>query len=195
MKFDSNLNCEIQTAPFSLANEEWLARSYSPLLAAVQKQSVWLVRDLSKRADVNYLGKGPLRRTPLQLAVDLGNMEIFNVLLDHGADINAPPAFDGGATALQIAAIHGYVGIAQRLLDLGADVNQGPAPKNGRTALMGAAEHGRIDMLHLLFDRGALVVGEGKCYYYEALELAESNGHYAAANLLASLQASVEQSI
>lgn len=79
-----------------------------------------------KRADVNYLGDGELRRTPLQHAVELGNMEIFNLLLEHGADVNAPAADDGGVTALQIAAIQGYIGIARRLLDLGADVNQEP---------------------------------------------------------------------
>lgn len=62
----------------------------------------------------------------MQHAVELGNMEIFNLLLEHGADVNAPAADDGGVTALQIAAIQGYIGIARRLLDLGADVNQEP---------------------------------------------------------------------
>lgn len=165
--------------------------TWSPLQAAVRSQQVWLVRDLlvSKRADVNYLGGGKLRRTPLQHAVELGNMEIFNLLLDHGADVNAPAAFDGGATALQIAAIRGYIGIARRLLDLGADVNQDPALENGRTALMGAAEYGRIDMLQMLLDEGALVVGEDyEDWYFKAVELADNHGHHAAARLLKSFK-------
>lgn len=189
MKFDYNRSCDLKTGPHSFRFvEEWPDREYTPLQAAVKEQLVWVVRELLTRADVNYLGEGSLRRTPLQLAVDNGNMEIFNLLVDHGADVNGPAAFDGGATALQIAAIHGYIGIAQILLDLGADVNQEPAALNGRTALMGAAEHGRIDMLHLLLNRGALVVGDGEEYYHEAVKLAEGHGHYAAARLLASFR-------
>jgi hypothetical protein len=119
-------------------------------------------------------------------------MEIFNLLIEHGADVNAPAAEDGGATALQIAAIQGYIGIARKLLDLGSDVNQDPAWENGRTALMGAAEYGRIDMLQMLLDEGAQVVGEYEGYYYEAVALAEGRGHYAAARLLKSFKDSVE---
>lgn len=199
MHLDSDLSCDKDTGPSSFEFGELSDVAYTPLQAAVKAQLVWVVRDLLKKADVDYLGEGPLRRTPLQLAVENGNMEIFNILIDHGADVNAPAAFDGGATALQIAAMHGYIGIAQRLLDLGADVNQEPANLNGRTALMAAAEHGRIDMLHMLLTRGALVVGghgyyDYEVYYHEAVELAESRGHYAAAKLLASFKNSVELS-
>ncbi|CAG8375557.1 unnamed protein product [Penicillium salamii] len=160
--------------------------TYSPLQAAVRTQQLQIVRDLLdlKRADVNYMGEGQFRKTPLQHAVKLGNMEIINILLEQGADINAPPAHDSGATALQIAAIQGFIGIARMLLDLGADVNQKPAKKDGRTALMGAAEHGRIDMLHMLLDEGAEITGEYECYFREAVELAEGKGHCAAARLL-----------
>ncbi|KAJ5527910.1 ankyrin [Penicillium frequentans] len=199
MHLDFDVSCDTEIDPFFYEFGEVAGMAYTPLQAAVKAQLVWVVRDLLKRADVNYLGKGPLRRTPLQLAVEHGNMEIFNILIDHGADVNAPAAFNGGATALQIAAMHGYIGIAQRLLDLGADVNQEPAELNGRTALMGAAEHGRIDMLHMLLTRGALIVGEHdghdyEDYYSEAVELAESHGHYAAAKHLASFKDSVELS-
>lgn len=199
MHLDSDLSCDTEIGPLLYESGEMASVPYTPLQAAVKAQLVWVVRDLLKKADVDYLGEGPLRRTPLQLAVENGNMEIFSILIDHGADVNAPAAFDGGATALQIAAMHGYIGIAQRLLDLGADVNQEPAVNNGRTALMAAAEHGRIDMLHMLLTQGALVVGEHERYdyeysYYEAVQLAESRGHYAAAKLLASFKDSIELS-
>ena len=177
---------------FDSSCDMWLDSEWSrfdPLQAAVKSQLVWVVREmLMKGADVNYLGDGPSRRTPLQFAVENGNMEIFNLLLHYGADVNGPAAEEGGATALQIAAIHGFIGIAQRLLDLGADVNAKPAVKDGRTALMGAAEHGRIDMLHLLLDRGALIVGEHRFLFEEAVRLAKNNGHYAAARLLVSFE-------
>ncbi|OJZ86471.1 hypothetical protein ASPFODRAFT_187749 [Aspergillus luchuensis CBS 106.47] len=186
---------ELMQLDFDLSYNMWLNSKWcgvNPLQAAVKLQLVWVVREmLMKGADVNYLGDGPNRDTPLQLAVENGNMEIFDLLLHYGADVNGPAAEEGGATALQIAAIRGFIGIAQRLLDLGADVNAKPAMKDGRTALMGAAEHGRIDMLHLLLDRGALIVGEHRFYFDEAVRLAKSNGHYAAARLLISFEVSL----
>ncbi|BCS03655.1 uncharacterized protein AKAW2_70533S [Aspergillus luchuensis] len=186
---------ELMQLDFDLSYDYWLVSeefSFNPLQAAVKSQLVWVVREmLMKGADVNYLGYGPRSRTPLQLAVENGNMEIFNLLLHYGADVNGPAAGEGGATALQIAAIRGFIGIAQRLLDLGADVNAKPAVKDGRTALMGAAEHGRIDMLHLLLDRGALIVGEHRFYFDEAVRLAKNNGHYAASRLLISFEVSL----
>lgn len=195
MRLDSDLNCSITSdasLPFhGLTFGEHL--TYNPLQAAVKTQLVSVVRDLlvMKRADVNHLGHGKMRRTPLQHAVELGDIEIFNLLLEHGADVNAPAADDGGATALQIAAIKGYIGIVRTLLDLGADVNQEPALENGRTALMGAAEHGRIDVLQMLLKEKPLAVGEddeNDDYYYDAVELAEGRGHYAAARLLKSFK-------
>ncbi|KAJ5741118.1 hypothetical protein N7493_000990 [Penicillium malachiteum] len=168
--------------------------TFTPLQAAVSQQLVTAVKGISQKTDVNFLGKGVRRRTPLQLAVEKGNMEIFNILLTHGAKIDSPPAPHGGVTALQAAAIQGYVGIARRLLDLGADVNEPPARYFGRTALQGAAEHGRIDMLQLLLEAGTLIIGEGEEQFLKAVELAERNGHNAAARLLKSFKETVQLS-
>ena len=167
---------------------------FTPLQAAVKDQLVPLAQLLAKSSDVNYLGDGARRRSPLQHAVENGNMELVNMLLEHGARIDGPPALDGGATALQIAALQGYIGIARRLIDLGADVNEAPAKFNGRTALQGAAEHGRIDMLQMLLNEGALVVGDYEPPYLRAVELAKRNGHKAAARLLEAFRESVELS-
>lgn len=115
-------------------------------------------------------------------------MELMNMLLDMGIDINGAPAQYGGATALQLAAIRGYLGIARKLIGLGADINANSAMFDGRTALEGAAEHGRIDMLHLLHKEGALISGDGEQQYQRAVSFAERNGHMAAARLLRSLK-------
>ncbi|CAI7566054.1 unnamed protein product [Penicillium glandicola] len=171
--------------------DEWKRETYNPLEAAVDRQMVPIAHALMKKADVNYLGCGARRRTALQLAVEKGNMELVNLLLEHNARIDSPPATDGGATALQIACLKGYIGIARRLIDLGADVNEPPAKYNGRTALQGAAEYGRIDMLQIVLNEGALIVGEGEPQYLKAVALAESNGHYAAARMLRSWRDSV----
>lgn len=157
---------------------------FTPLQAAVRMQVVPAAQAMAKSTDVNYLGQGALRRTPLQHAVEKGNMELIKMLLQHGARVDNPPARDGGATALQLAALKGYIGIARKLIDLGANVNEGPAESNGRTALQGAAEYGRIDMLQVLFNEGVLVVDDGEPHYHKAVELAEHNGHKTAARLL-----------
>ncbi|KAF7168662.1 hypothetical protein CNMCM5623_001602 [Aspergillus felis] len=161
---------------------------FTPLQTAVKNQEVAVARKLAEHADINYLGEEARRRTALQHAVDNGNMELVNMLLTHGADINGAPATIGGATALQIAAIRGYLGIARRLIDSGADANAAPAKFTGLTALEAAAEHGRIDMLQILLNGGASITGEGNRQYRSALDLAERNGHNAAAKLLTSFK-------
>ncbi|KAL3442062.1 ankyrin repeat-containing domain protein [Aspergillus insuetus] len=159
----------------------------TPLQLAAKIQDLSIVKRLVEHhsIDINYVGQGEYNRTALQHAVEDGNMELVNLLISHGANINAPPAPRGGATALQLAAIRGYLGIARRLIDLGAKVNAPGAKIDGRTALEGAAEHGRIDMLQMLLDEGASVTGGfGEGQYRRAIELAERQGHQAAARLL-----------
>ncbi|KAH7459204.1 hypothetical protein FOMA001_g20153 [Fusarium oxysporum f. sp. matthiolae] len=123
-------------------------------------------------------------RSPLQKAVEIGNLDIIDLLLQAGAHINAPPSFFGGATALQIAAIQGNLGLVKQLLDLGARINARGARQCGRTALEGAAEHGRLDMLQLLLHSGALTTGTGQLQFVRAVHFAERGGHDAAADLL-----------
>ncbi|KAH9229448.1 hypothetical protein K456DRAFT_1923315, partial [Colletotrichum gloeosporioides 23] len=123
-------------------------------------------------------------RSPFQKAVEDGNLEVINLLLESGADVNAPAAKYGGATALQLAAITGRLGIARRLIDLGADVNASAAEEDGRTALEGAAEHGRLDMVQFLLDYGAKAVGDGCLHYFRAISFAQDEGHVAVANYL-----------
>ncbi|OQD86547.1 hypothetical protein PENANT_c007G00022 [Penicillium antarcticum] len=196
LPFDSDMTQEITIqCPYyeddfgEVAGER---ETYTPLQAAVNRQMIHVARALMEKADVNYLGHGVRCRTALQHAVEKGNMELINLLLSkHGARIDEPPATDGGATALQISCLKGYMGITRRLLDLGADVNEAPAKHNGRTALQGAAEYGRIDILHMLLNEGALVIGEGEMQYRKAVELAEQNGHNAAARMLRSWRDSV----
>lgn len=74
-------------------------------------------------------------------------------LLQKAADVNAPPAVNGGATALQLAAIQGSIKVVALLLDNGAKIDAPGAVVNGRTALEGAAEHGRLSVLDLFLRR------------------------------------------
>jgi ankyrin repeat protein len=72
------------------------------------------------------------------------------VQLRHGADVNAHPGRDAGATALQYAAIQGRIQVVLMLLRAGANIIAPPALKRGRTAFEVAAENGRLDTLQLL---------------------------------------------
>jgi ankyrin repeat protein len=115
-----------------------------------------------------------------------GSKEMVELLLEHGADVNAPPARMYGATSLQFAAIKGLLGIAYLLLENGADVNAPPAEVDGRTALEGAVEHGRIDMVQLLLNAGANISQDGQSQYENAVRRASENGHHAVRRLLES---------
>ncbi|KAM5347341.1 hypothetical protein ACJ41O_010346 [Fusarium nematophilum] len=143
---------------------------------------------LEAGADVNEHKRtridNPGTRSPLQFAVELGNLDIIHCLVQARANINAPPSFFRGATALQIAAIQGDLGMANQLLDLGARINARGARQCGRTALEGAAEHGRLDMLQVLLHFGALTTGAGRVQFVRAIHFAERGGHDAAAILL-----------
>jgi len=122
----------------------------------------------------------------LQIACQEGSIELVELLVEYGANVNCPPATKFGATALQFAAIGGYMGIAHLLLEKGADVDAEPAEIEGRTALEGAAEHGRIDMVQLLRNAGTQISGSGQGQYERALRMACNNGHSATAKLLRS---------
>ncbi|KAL4786897.1 ankyrin repeat-containing domain protein [Aspergillus varians] len=170
-------------------------RTFTALQAAVQDQQVSVVRKLVEitNIEINHDAKGPLGRTALQYAVENGDLEMINMLLTHGADVNNSPARNSGATALQLAAIKGYLGIARKLIDLGAQVNAAGAKIEGRTALEGAAEYGRIDMVQMLLDEGALIFGTtGKIQYRNAISLAKNNGCMATVRLLESFKRKAE---
>lgn len=93
-----------------------------------------------------------IRRTSLQRACERGDVEMIHLLLNHGADVNAPAAANYGVTALQAAAINGHFYVARILIAAGADVGAAASPVRGRTAISGAAERGRLDMVAYLLD-------------------------------------------
>ena len=102
---------------------------------------------------------------------------MVDLLVRHGAEVNAPAAQRGGGTALQFAAIEGYIPVACLLLNFQANVNAPASKVNGRTALEGAAEHGRLDMLQLLLKAGAGSVGTDQGQFERAKALADDQGH------------------
>ncbi|KAJ8131159.1 hypothetical protein O1611_g2468 [Lasiodiplodia mahajangana] len=149
----------------------------SDLLAAVE----WFIESNIDFNDPRLIVDG--RHTILQAVCDWGDLRLVRLLVDRGADINAP-AVDWGATALQLAAIRGFIGIARFLIAEGADCNAPAARERGRTALEGAAEHGRLDMLEFLLHSGVRTDGPFRRQYFRAIKFAEVETYYAAAQLL-----------
>ena len=98
--------------------------------------------------------------TALQGAVISNEIRMVKLILEAGADVNAPACGcgNGGRTALQMAVglLEPPIGLLQLLLDAGADVNAPAAPNfTGRTALEVAIESGDIDRVRTLLEYNA----------------------------------------
>lgn len=122
-------------------------------LSAAAKSFHWTKRLLDAGAKVN--GKLPGLPTALQSACAQPNIDIIQLLLDAGADVNAPASPNRGKPALQ-AAIHvGKTSIIDLLLQHGADCHALAAESHGATALQFAAIDGRIPIAIRLLRAGA----------------------------------------
>ena len=97
-------------------------------------------------------------RTPLMEAASSGHIEIIDLLLNNGADVNAE-GYARGRTALleaisgSIAELHGIEDLKKTvkiLLAAGADANVG-----GGTALIEAAKQGDPELMQILREAGA----------------------------------------
>jgi len=119
-------------------------------------------QDFVPSPDSGYTG------SPLQSSVY--SPDIFNLLLEKGANINEPPASMAGRTALQGVAELGDISRVKRLIKLGADVNQPGSTYHGRTALQAAAAEGHLSIVHLLLEHGADVNALASIKGYTALE-------------------------
>jgi ankyrin repeat protein len=93
-------------------------------------------------------------------------MEILNLLLEHGADVNT--IAENGWTALHMAASQGRTRAVKMLIDKGADLDcRTGKPKGwysdgrptGQTPLLLALRSGYLHVAQLLIDRGADVNG------------------------------------
>ena len=83
-----------------------------------------------------------------------GHVDILQLLLNHGASVNAVDSF--GYTPLHAAARQGHVDILQLLLNHGASVNA--VDNFGGTPLHYAAREGHVDILQLLLSHGVSVM-------------------------------------
>ncbi|TVY28262.1 Ankyrin repeat domain-containing protein [Lachnellula hyalina] len=140
-------------------------------------QENMVLRLLTLGANVNDPAAENNGDTALQAASWRGNLDIVIMLLDHGAEVNAPGS-RGYGTALQRASALGHIKIAQLLLSKGAEVNA-PGSHRGGTALQLASWGGHIKIAQLLLSEGAEVNAQLRhsgFYCRTALECAARGG-------------------
>ena len=112
--------------------------------------------------------------TALQLAAFFGHTAAAKVLIDRGADVNAPSRNPLQVQPLHSAAARGGPELIALLLDAGADANARQA--GGYTPLQARAAHGDMEMTKLLLRHGADPAqrsDDGRT----ALDMARENGH------------------
>ncbi len=121
------------------------------LYEAVLLNDVELARArLDEGADVNT-GEGEYDGPMLKIAAELGYLDMVDLLLDRGANIESMD--DLGQRPLLSAARYGRTEVVRRLLDRGADINADDW--SGQTALSNAAIEDHHDTYDLLLSRGA----------------------------------------
>jgi ankyrin repeat protein len=134
------------------------------------------------------------RRRPLEIAIAKQSMEVMQLLLDRGADVNLPfvtDSYENPKTPLHAAVKAGRLDLVQLLLRAGARLND-PDARQWKSPLAFAAETGLLNLVKLLLDAGAEVDGPlGSGRTRTALQVAADDGNFGVAQLLLSYGADV----
>ncbi|KAH3990218.1 hypothetical protein HBI81_069820 [Parastagonospora nodorum] len=101
------------------------------------------------------IGREDHNLTAVLAAVQTKRVGLVKLLLDHGAEVNAPAIRRLFRTPLQAATESGCLEVVQLLLESGADVNGLPAKRRGGTALQFAAISGNCNIAAELLKRNA----------------------------------------
>lgn len=133
---------------------EWRSSCVEALCAAVlydNKQGVQLLID----AGADPLSKCLYGCTPLDVAIEKGDKNMFFTLFNRGANVGMDPKGDG--RRLYQAALTGHAEIVQALSRAGANTDASAAYCGGRygTALQAASVKGHINVVKVLIAPGA----------------------------------------
>lgn len=107
-------------------------------------ETSWVDYFISKGATINWRDKYGF--SPLMLACGVGNINILNLLLKSGADLESQT--NKQETALLLASKAGKYDVVKWLLDHGADINA--EDKKGKSALDWAKANGHQKIVDLL---------------------------------------------
>lgn len=122
---------------------------FGPAIVVAAREGSWnVVRALAGIVGTRIDAPNAKGETTTMLAALHGNLDIVQLLVEKGAEVNRP-----GWAPLHYAAVSGRVELLQFLLDRHAYIDaQSP---NRSTPLMMAARHDRIDAVRLLVAAGA----------------------------------------
>lgn len=113
------------------------------------------------------------KKSPILIAVETARIEIFNVLINHGADVNVTD--NKGRGILHYAALYGRVEIIKEISNLNLDFNLRDEYSR-RTPLHLAVKSGHLEVVIELLKNGANVDSETNYYRLTPLCIAASNG-------------------
>jgi len=124
---------------------------------------------------------------PLVLAAQIGCVEVFDYLLDHGSQIEAKGNCDFDneiivdVTPLWVASAAGHLSMVAKLIELGANVNA--TTNTNSTPLRAACYDGHQAVAQLLLDRGA-DINMANRHGHTSLMIAAFRGHVEIIKLL-----------
>ncbi|QHE84385.1 ankyrin repeat domain-containing protein [Hydrogenophaga sp. BPS33] len=121
-----------------------------------------------------------LGKTALHVACEAGNVEVANVLLEHGA--NPQKVSKTHQLALNLACSNGHAHVVQLLLERGA---------TSPSALWQACQSGHVDVVKVLLDNGAGVDTQD-IEGHTPLMFASKEGHVAVVDLLLARGADIQ---
>lgn len=139
------------------------------LLVAIKSDSKQSALLLAKHHDTRYDVVNAANETPLMLAALHNQMEVAEILIERGADVNRK-----GWTPLHYAATRGHTAMMRLLLEHSAYIDA--ESPNGTTPLMMAAFSGTPLSVKLLLEEGADPTLRNHAQS-SALDFALTNGH------------------
>ena len=152
------------------------ARAMNGLNTAAAIGDAAAIRDikgmLDEGRDVNEKDPSVDGATALIIASFTGHLNVVQLLLDEGAEVDAKG--NDGRAALFAAFQNGHLEVVQALLAKGADIDA--QMNNGATALIVASQNGHLEVVQALLAKGADVnvkMSDGRT----ALILASYAGH------------------
>ena len=132
-----------QIIKISENNEE-----FTRLLTALEDGDVEYIEQAS---NINLVDKN--NNSPLIIACANGHLNIIEILLNKGADINGSNVY--GRNCIYIGCKYGYIQIVNFLLEIGADFNK--KDTNGLNSLMIASTNGHGTIVQTLCEAGASI--------------------------------------
>jgi ankyrin repeat protein len=122
---------------------------------------------IKNRIDVSYNDDSWSVATALMHASKGGHVDIVNVLLRNGANVNSRSKW--GLSALSIAAQAGHANVVKLLIEYGAIVNS--VDFWSHVPLTKAFDEGHLDVVELLVRSGAILVLPGLSYDLQNYEI------------------------